>query len=71
MANDARGMRLSVYSRAMVMDEGAVWTARRFRNDAVRRAYFLQVEAVRALRRLPGFAALRPLAPGTRDIMGA
>ena len=70
-ANDARAMRLSVYSRAIVMDEGLAWTARRLRNTLARRALLAQAQAARALSRLPGLSAQRPVPVRTRDVMGA
>ena len=71
LATDSRAMELSIYSRAMVMDDGAVWTARRLRNDTVRRAILLQAQAVRWFGRMTGNAGLRPLQQPSRDIMGA
>ena len=67
-ANDASAMARSVYSRAIVTDDGLVWAARRLRNTLVRRTFLIQAKAVRRFRRLPGLDALRPVQPPARDI---
>ena len=71
LATDARAMRLSVYSRAMVVEEGALWTACRLRNDTVRRAWLWQAQAVRWFGRITGNTARKTGQQPTREIMKA
>ena len=70
IATDSSAMHHSEYARAMVMEDGLIWAARRWRNNGARRAMLMHAKAMRRLKAL-GLPVLRPTHQPTRDVMGA